>query len=195
MQGNQNSTLSAGARALLQRRAAELDTAIEISAATFFEPSSEEKEEGGGLGGNRHFVDLYGVDYKDVLEAISFEDKFLEMIAHGCAYDDALEDLENETGNFFGLDPGISAAALSFSVLGAVPFSSCNGGILGGSHREEHPLVAFYAPSLSVMERIAELCTRANLGLKADTGRTEIIAYAGQLLPFRQAALFCLSLD
>lgn len=195
MRSNQNSTLSEGANALLLRRAAAIGAQIEISAATVFEPPPDEMEEGVGLGGNRHFVDLQGVDDSDVLDAISFEDKFLEMIAQGCAYDDALQDLENEAGNFFGLDPGIAAAALSFSALGAVPFSSCNGGLLGGNHREEHPLVAFYAPSLSVMERIKRICTQADLGLRAEAGRTEIIAYAGHLLPFRRASLLSLRSD
>jgi hypothetical protein len=143
-------------------------------------------EEGYGLGGNRHFTDLRDVDSQNVRDAINFENLFLEMLASGSDYDDAVDVLDENLGNFFGLDPGVTSAAITLSALGAIPFSSCNGGTLGGSHHERYPLIALYSPSRHVLNVIERICTQVGLGLVAEEGRTEIIVYSDSLLPFRK---------
>lgn len=185
MPNNQTSTLSGDAETLLQRRTAGPDFSIELSAAVPFFPDADDFEDGSGLGGNRQFVDLRGVSSKEVKNAFEFEATFLHMLADGYDYECALECLFEDERNFFGLDAGIASATLVLSALGAIPFSSCNGGLLGGVHQEAHPLIAFYAPSDAVLAHISDRCAPAKVALRAERGRPEIIAFSNSLRPFR----------
>jgi len=189
---NQISTLSGDAEKLLFRSVDAPNPIIDIGSATLFMPDTSEIADESGLGGNRHYMDINWADPEEIVESINFENRFLELVAEGVHYEDVIENFVEDDGVFFGLDPGVAAAALTFCAVGAITYSSCNGGLLGGSHRESHPLIALYAPSDSVLTQISQLCSQSGLGLKAAPGRTEIIAYASHLHPFRRLSLLFL---
>jgi hypothetical protein len=44
-----------------------------------------------------------------------------------------------------GLDIGVAGAVLTLAALGCVTVTSCNGGCFGDWHREDYPLIVFYA--------------------------------------------------
>lgn len=77
----------------------------------------------------------------------------MQYVAKELAIDDATEEHVREVFSeraqtisiYDLLDPGIASSVAALVDVGAVPFSSCNGGSLGGHHLEPRPIVAFVA--------------------------------------------------
>jgi hypothetical protein len=63
-----------------------------------------------------------------------------------------------ESSPFSYLDPGVASAVVSLAVYGAIPTTSCNGGVFGDPHFHPLPLVAFHAAPEhgQVISRIAK---------------------------------------
>lgn len=88
----------------------------------------------------------------------------------------SLHDEIHEQGEgLYGLDIGIASTAIALSAAGGIPFASCNGGAFGGVHREDYPIVAFYArkPTLAILAECAE---QAEVGLR-NGGLGELMVY------------------
>lgn len=56
-------------------------------------------------------------------------------------YEDSLFD----SSPFSYLDPGVASTVVTLAAHGAIPITSCNGGVFGDDHFHSMPLVAFYA--------------------------------------------------
>lgn len=153
-------------------------------------------DEDGAFDGNRAFMDLRGMDWNDVAEILEIEGRVLARLEAAIDLDDEEEAITEELVAEYGaealwsLDPGVASATIALSALGATPVASCNGGVLGGQHKEAYPLVAFYLPAstASVVNALAEA---AGIGLLIDDhGRGQLYAqsYKG-LLRFAELAL------
>lgn len=84
------------------------------------------------------------------------------------------------------MDIGVASSVVALSSAGCVPFSSCNGGAFGGSHDEDHPLVAFYTLP-EMVELLLETAQEANVGLEnEDEG--SLLLYADDIRNMRNYA-------
>ncbi|MBP6878281.1 hypothetical protein [Phenylobacterium sp.] len=148
------------------------------------------------LDGNQAFVDLGGMSWANLSETLEIERRILDRLERAPDLDEeeeaVIEELDAEFGAdaLWGLDPGVASATIALSALGATPVASCNGGVLGGQHKEAYPLVAFYMPT-GIAARVHELATAAQAGLIVDdSGRAQI--YGGsyrELLRFAELTL------
>lgn len=100
-----------------------------------------------GLGNNRDYRDLRATTWVEVDEAIQIERDCLDRAAAAAAAA-AFRSLEPQ--EIQDLEIGVAGAALALAAAGCVPFTSCNGGALGGHHQEVYPLVAFYLPEPAI---------------------------------------------
>lgn len=66
------------------------------------------------------------------------------------------------------LDPGIASSVSALLSSGATPYASCNGGRLGGFHRETQPLVAFLGTG-----EVLKAIKRSARAVGADVWKTE----------------------
>ncbi len=103
-----------------------------------------------------------------------------------------VEELYSEYGveALWNLDPGVASATAALSALGAIPIASCNGGVLGGSHKEAYPLVAFYLPA-ELGIALQTLAESAGTGLLVDEhGLAQIYGQSyRELVKFAEVAL------
>ncbi len=171
----------------------------DLAGRSFAVLDSEEVEraaEDGDLDGNKAYDDLRGMTWNDVLETLEHERAVVAVLTEASDRDEAYESFEaarlSEWGGdaLWGLDPGVAAATIALSAMGAIPISSCNGGVLGGDHQEAYPLVAFYVASAS--PRLMLACAEAaKAGLVLDRyGRVQLFGQTcGPLLAFASAAI------
>ncbi|WIY69045.1 hypothetical protein KB221_13305 [Aquidulcibacter paucihalophilus] len=131
----------------------------------------EDAADGTGLGCNRDYRDLRSTTWAEVDEILEIELCRLDQ-SEVLGFMDSHEIHE--------LDVGVAGAAFALAAAGCIPFTSCNGGALGGRHSEEYPLVAFYLPKLSV-ERILWASEKANAGLFQDPVGGTVHVYGCQL--------------
>lgn len=156
----------------------------------------EAADEDGAFDGNRAFMDLRGMDWNDVAETLEIERGVLARLEAAIDLDAEEEAISEELVAEYGvealwsLDPGVASATIALSALGATPVASCNGGVLGGHHKEPYPLVAFYLPPTAAAD-VNALAQSAGIGLLVDDhGRGQLYAqsYSG-LLRFAELAL------
>lgn len=126
-----------------------------------------------GLGNNRDYRDLRATTWAEVDEAIRIERDCLDRAAA-----DALRSLEPQ--EIQDLEIGVAGAALALAAAGCVPFTSCNGGALGGHHQEVYPLVAFYLPEPAIGAIIAA-AEEAHAGLFQDPSLGTVHVFVRQL--------------
>lgn len=136
------------------------------------------------------------MDWADVAETLEMERGVLARLEAAIDLDDEQEAITEELVAEYGvealwsLDPGVASATIALSALGATPVASCNGGVLGGQHKEAYPLVAFYLPTTAAAG-VNALAEAADIGLLIDDhGRGQIYAqsYRG-LVKFAELAL------
>ena len=119
-------------------------------------PSATELE-----GYNRIYVDLRGMSWRRVREAVEFEEQVL--LRFGWNTNSAEEHL-GEDGAFeslLGLDIGVASAVLALSAAKCAPISSCNGST---GHLDPYPLVAFFSRARRVPD-LLEASEEAGCGL------------------------------
>lgn len=157
-------------------------------------PEGSEADNESGLGCNRSYCDLRGLDWSDVAETIEEEGR---LVARLVSASDMLEEYEivdeeryEDDGAMMGLDIGVAGATAALSAAGCTPFASCNGGAFGDIHHEAYPLVAFCARTehLPLLLPIAEA---VGVGLER-TGPGDLLLYARdirQLMAFSKAML------
>lgn len=159
----------------------------------------EEAERGakdGDLDGNKAYDDLRGMTWDDVLKTLERERAVVAVLMAAPDPDEAYEAFEVDrlsewdADALWGLDPGVAAATIALSAMGAIPVSSCNGGALGGEHLEAYPLVAFYVASASPDTLIA-CADAAQAGLALDAhGCAQLFGHTcAPLLAFASAAI------
>lgn len=146
------------------------------------EATLDAADEDGAFDGNRAFMDLRGMDWTDVEETLEIERGVLARLEAADDLDDEEEAVTEELVSEYGvealwsLDPGVASATIALSALGATPVASCNGGVLGGQHKEAYPLVAFYLPAMAAAG-VSALAEAAGIGLLIDDhGRGQIYA-------------------
>ncbi|HMP61916.1 MAG TPA: hypothetical protein PKA17_02240, partial [Phenylobacterium sp.] len=153
-------------------------------------------DEDGAFDGNRAFINLRGMDWADVAETLKMDRGLLARLEAAVDLDDEQEAITEElvaeygVGALWSLDPGVASATIALSALGATPVASCNGGVLGGQHKEAYPLVAFYLP-ITAAAGVNALAEAAGIGLLIDDhGRGQIYAQSCQgLVKFAELAL------
>ena len=142
-------------------------------------PKPEEVMEDCHPGGNRDYDDLRGLSWVEAREVQGLENEYIQRIEHASrpfgtdpfdaeALFDELFD-EEELAEIMGLDIGVASTVAALSAAGLIPCTSCNGGAFGGTHREEHPLVAFYAYP-DAIPLLLQCADESGVGLDNDQG-------------------------
>lgn len=158
-------------------------------------PDEERLESDSGLGGNRQYADMRGLDWEDYAAAAACEADLVAQL-DGLPDDEArialMEELENEEDidadifTLMGLDPGVASVVIALSAAGCAPFTSCNGGAFGGRHHEYYPLVVFFSrPALAPL--LLACAEEADVGLIEREG---VVVYArtiGAMMKFGAA--------
>jgi hypothetical protein len=146
-------------------------------------PKPNEAANERNLGCNRSYVDLRGCSWSQFDRIFEFESQFIaRLVSAGNQeqeYNAIADELCEDDEGLLGLDIGVASAVVALSTAGCIPFSSCNGAAFGGSHHEEHPLVAFFSRPqfVSVLMQTAE---EANTGVENDTSGA-LVLYANDI--------------
>lgn len=155
-------------------------------------PNEERAGSEDGLSDNHAYVDMRGVSANEAKEAVDEEhDLLLRILDIGDEDQDSgieeIEDLLREEMNpLASFDLGVGGLVLALSSLGCVPISSCNGGVVGGSHSLPHPWIIFHAP-LAVIDQLIVAAKAANVGLlNNDGGMLEL--FSGNVFSFNEMA-------
>lgn len=101
------------------------------------------------FGGNYSYWDLRDMTWTEARRVHADEGAYVDSIAKAddpeTEEESVSEELYESLGVLYSLDLGIASSVIALSAAGCIPFSSCNGGLFTEDHREEYPLVAFYA--------------------------------------------------
>jgi hypothetical protein len=150
-------------------------------------PEGDEADDDRGLGCNREYCDLRDLEWIDAEEVFASESELISRIETAedpeRAYEDIDEESYEEPERLMGLDIGVASLVVALSAAGCVPFSSCNAGAFGGSHREWHPVVVFCARKAAIGP-LLECAERAGAGLIRDESG-HLIAYANDIRKMR----------
>lgn len=153
-------------------------------------PGTGEATHGSSLGGNLEYADLRRLSWAEAKRIFDLESQLIARIERATdieAESESIDDyLYQSTENLHGLDLGVASTVACLSAAKCLPFTSCNAGAFGGSHREEHPLVAFFARK-SAAELILESAVEADIGLRNGPGGC-LIAYADDIRNVRSFA-------
>lgn len=96
----------------------------------------------GGLGCNRDYRDFRGRSSADARRVLEDERR---LVAEARSNEVCWISEDGDGPEIEGLDLGVASAVVALSVIGCIPFNSCNGGALGGDHDASVPVVGFYA--------------------------------------------------
>ncbi|QNQ09651.1 hypothetical protein [Sphingomonas alpina] len=159
-----------------------------------FAPLTERQAAGeSGMEVNHQYVDVRGCSIEDARQALTEEAEFLEEL-EASGWDggvaDQLMDDAYESEFLFGFDVGTAGAIFALSAAGAVPITSCNGGVIDGErHASDVPTILFSATP-EILPPILRAAAAADAGLINNDGNVELFAdwlpklhaFAGQLL-------------
>lgn len=162
---------------------------------------AEEDAASDSLEANHDYVDLRGVDWREVERILGVE---REVVARLLAADDAetewaaicaeLSESADHVadildGALYGLEPGAAAAVLALSALGAIPFWSDGGAIHAGTAEDARPEARFFALPNHI-DALLAAAQRANVNVEPDGGRCVIHAVGPRgLMDFAEALL------
>jgi hypothetical protein len=85
------------------------------------------------------------------------------------------------------LDPGVASTVLALAVYGAVPTTSCNGGVFGDEHYHPLPLVAFYA-SPAHGKGIVKVAKRVGMHIEQSVALNCPMIWHAEIDPFLEFA-------
>lgn len=125
----------------------EIERCVDVDSLRWPEPG--EAVDDYGLGGNREYVDLRGLTWREVSETMAAEEELLsryessEGFSEDTAEDD--EDAEEDFSLLRIIDVGLAGTVAALSAARCIPCTSCNAGAFGGRHHEDYPVVVFYA--------------------------------------------------
>jgi hypothetical protein len=146
-------------------------------------PSPKQRSADSSLGGNSEYLDLSGRGWNEAKRLIRYETSLLNEFAGLESPALSLKSTgraDKISEQLHGLDLGIASTVFALFAAGSIPFSSCNGGVLGDYHSEQYPLVAFYArePAVPLLLAAAEQVS-AGLG---NTDAGALVVYSGDLI-------------
>lgn len=155
-------------------------------------PSEKRAASEDGLSENHAYVDVRGVTSDEAREMAEEERELLQRIL---ALDDenqdsTIEEIEDALREEFhplaGFDLGVGGLVLALSSIGCIPISSCNGGVMGGTHSLPHPWIVFHAP-VATIDQLLSAAVGAGVGLvNNDGGMLEL--YSGSVSNFNEMA-------
>lgn len=127
---------------------------------------------------NKDFFEL-AMKRDDAVAVVEEESEFLERLeAVGEDWDaivDLLDERYEDLEETSALDAGMAGAVAALSALGAFTISSCNGGVIGDSHKSEVPHVLF-ACGPNVVATIEFAAAAVGCGLINNDGFLELFA-------------------
>ena len=122
---------------------------------------------------------MRGLSVADAWEGIHEEAALLDRISSLAPDDDVtdvIEELYEDCSELAGFDIGVAGAVMALSAVGAVPISSCNGGLLNeASHPSDIPHILFSAKSDQIAI-ISEAAGSADVGLINNGEHLELFA-------------------
>lgn len=134
-------------------------------------PLRDEASEDAGLGGNRDYIDLRYLSWRDASRVLEREREMMRRIEslEECDPDSDIfqEELVECERYLFGLDLGVASSVIALSAATCVPFSCCNAGAFGDHHQEKFPLVAFYTRR-NIADLILAAAEESGIGLQGD---------------------------
>lgn len=128
---------------------------------------------------NHAYFDMRGYSLADAEAVVREEGDFLRDLE--AAEDDEdeveamLDSLVADFSELGGFDVGTAGTIYALSAAGAAPITSCNGGLLGGSHSSNVPHVLFSIDPLKFAP-ILKAAEIADVGLLNNDGHVEIFA-------------------
>ena len=136
----------------------------------------------------RNYLDLRGMSWRMVREAIEFEEEVLSRF--GWDTDSAQEHLADDDcfEIIYGLDIGVASAVLALSAAKCASVTSCNG---GAGHGAAYPVVAFFTRQQRVPD-LLDAAEEANCGLTNGDSGDYVVLYSGEvrgLVRFARALL------
>lgn len=155
----------------------------DLQGAVFEWPTAPDQDE---LEGNHFYQDLRLISWDQVDAAIALERGLLKVFEDAPTEDAARQAIDSCLANAHNSDPllaplcdldiGVASCVMALSAAECIPFTSCNGGALGGLHSSSYPVVAFFmrAAHAPILLACAE---RARVGLESyETGRFQVYA-------------------
>jgi hypothetical protein len=153
-------------------------------------PRQEEAKAGFALGCNQEYTDLRRMSWREAGRLFALEGELISRIERAsdpdAEYDAIEEELFGSAHNLLGLDIGVAATVACLSASGCIPFTSCSAGVFGGSHQEDHPLIAFFMRSRLLL-RLCDCATAAGVGL-TNGARGCAVLYTDDIRKFRHFA-------
>lgn len=115
---------------------------LSLSYLAWFE--GEDAAEDSGLGCNRDYRDLRGMTSVDLHRVLRTETSLIDQVLEGGLTHGALEVGPHWQLEVDELELGTASAVVALSVVGCIPYTSCNGGVFGGTHAADRLVVGFY---------------------------------------------------
>jgi hypothetical protein len=139
---------------------------LSLSHLAWFE--GDDAGDGTGLGCNHDYRDLRGLTRGELRRAVAAESQEIErFIADGPACEGCEDGCDACEPEFDELELGVASAVVALSVIGCIPYTSCNGGAFGGEHAADLLIVGFYLRPAQV-QAVKEAGQRAGVGLTND---------------------------
>mgnify|MGYP001156573155 CR=1 FL=1 len=138
---------------------------LSLSYLAWFE--GEDAAEDSGLGCNRDYRDLRAMSSADLRRVIRAEANLIDQVLEGGLNDGAFEMGPDWQLEVEELELGTASAVVALSVIGCIPYTSCNGGVFGGTHAADRLMVGFYMRPAHV-EIVREASRSAGVGLTND---------------------------
>lgn len=138
---------------------------LSLSYLAWFE--GEDAADDSGLGCNRDYRDLRGMTAADLHRVIRAETSLIDQVLEG-RFTDSASDLHQDWPlEVEELELGTASAVVALSVAGCIPYTSCNGGVFGGTHAADRLVVGFYMRPAHV-EVVREASRSAGVELTDD---------------------------
>jgi len=151
-------------------------------------PTDEEAADERSLGGNQAYCDMREFSWEEACAARDREDELIQRIEQAVDPEAELylldDSLYDDDVGLYGLDIGVASTVVGLSAAGCIPCCSCNAGAYGGSHKEDFPLIAFFAPRQTT-HLLLECAEEAGSGLENGDYGT-LLAYSNDIWKIRE---------
>lgn len=168
----------------------QIERNVDINSLSWPEPGEAMDE--GYLGGNRSYIDLRYLSWKEALRVYELEEEYIKLILTSSDSDIEYEKIEEDeihtdSVGIFGLDIGVASSVCALSAARCIPFSSCNAGAFGGFHKEIYPCVAFYA-RMETIDILLQCAETADTGLVLNEKYGCLVLYSDNIIKMRMFA-------
>ena len=141
------------------------------------------------LGGNRSYIDLRHLPWREARRVYELEGKYIERLVNSLDIEREYELIEEEMcigPGIYGLDLGVASTVIALSCAKGIPCSSCNAGVFGGHHAEVYPVVGFYS-RVEAIPILLECAEVAQVGLENSEYDT-LVVYSDDIRKMRRFA-------